>query len=300
MKKHITSLMVMATALAMVSCSKEETPTPLYHSPAPFFMPADTATDATSQLRREFFSKTGSYLLFNDTIQRIYMGTDINGDDVYSSETLDLAYVIGSSAYSVNKYTFTYVTDYESQKAMTDFVNDYICYHFTGKLKPFSYFIGKTISIKYVNGSTSTPYASAGQRGVAIASNYLLAKQRTDAQKKAYAERVLNEMIGQLANNFSEYFTAFYEYSSGYYDVNWTYYGDDKYSVLAKMGFIGSSPSLVVYAPSQSADMNQYALATLQYSLDDWTKKYADYPLVIEKFKYIKEILGELGFIYDK
>jgi hypothetical protein len=299
MKKYIASIMVVAAALAMVSCSGEETPTPLYHSPAPFYMPADTATDATSQLRREFYSRTGSYLLFNDTIQKNYLGTDINGDDVYSCETLDLAYTIGYSLAGINTYSFSYVTDYESQKAMTDFIDEYVLYHFTGKIKPFLYFICKTITLTYRNGSVSSPYASSGQRGVAIAANYLLSKKRTESQKKAYAERILSAMIGQLANNYSEYFTDFYAYSSSYYNNYWTYYGDDRDSTLASLGFIGIG-TYAISCPGQSEDLNQYALATIQYSADDWAKKYADYPIVVEKYNFMRRVLTELGFVYDE
>ncbi len=299
MKNYKLLILFFAIALTMGSCSKEDTPTPQFHSPAPFFMPADTATDATSQMRREFFKSTGSYLLFNDTIQHVYLGTDINGDAVYSSETLDLNYSIGSTL-STNTYTYTYITDYETQKAMTDYVKEYVLYHFTGKVKPFMYFICKTMSIKYVNGSHSSPYASSGQRGVAIATNYLLQRNRTDSQKKAYAERIINAMIGNLANNFSESFSDFYAYSSAYYNVSWSAYGSDRTSTLAKMGFIGVGTTLSIYTPSQEDDLSQYSLATLQYTQEEWEKRYEDYPLVISKFKSVKRILTELGFVYDK
>ncbi len=298
MKDYKILLMALTIVLTMGSCSKEDTPTPQFHSPASFFMPADTATDATSQMRREFYSNTGSYLLFNDTIQNKYVGTDINGDPVYSVETLALGYSIGSTATSTNTYTFTYLTDYEQRKAMTDYLNEYVIYHFTGKVKPFSYFLCNTISIRYVNGATSTPYASAGQRGVAVATSYLLKKNRTDKQKKTYANSILNIIIAQMANNYSEYFTGFYSYSSAYYGVYWTYYGTDRETTLAKLGFIGIG-TYTISTPSQEDDLEQYSLATLQYTPEEWEKKYADYPVVIKKYNLVRSVLTELGFVYD-
>ncbi len=298
MKDIKTLLLVLSIVLSMGSCSKESAPNPQFHSPASFFMPADTATDATSVMRREFYKNSGSYLLFTDTIQNKYVGTDINGDAVYSVETLDLGYSVGFSGTSTNKYSFTYLTNYEQQKQMTDYLNEYVLYHFTGKVKPFSYFLCDKINIKYVNGSNASPYASSGQRGVAIATNYLLKKSRTDAQKKNYANTILNIVITQLASNFSDYFTGFYTYSSAYYGVFWTSYGSDRESTLAKLGFIGIG-TYTTSTPSQENDLEQYSLATLQYSQDAWEKKYADYPVVIKKYKLVRSVLTELGFVYD-
>ncbi len=297
MKRYKQLLLVLALVLMLGSCSKEDAPTPKFHSPAPFFMPADTATDATSQMRREFFSNTGSYLLFNDTIQKTYMGKDINGDDVYNTETLDLSYAVGQSL-STDTYTFIYITDYENQKAMTEFVDKYVRSHFTGKAKPFLYFICRTIQIKYVAGNTSTPYASSGQRGVAIATDYLLKKNRTEEKKKSYANSIINIMIGQIAKNFSEYFTDFYTYSSAYYSSFWSDYGTDKETTLAKLGFIGTG-SYGTYCPDQSSDLEQYSMATLLYTPEEWEKKYKDYPVVITKYKFVRKVLTELGFVYD-
>lgn len=297
MKDYKTLLLVLSIVLTMGSCSKEDTPMPQFHSPASFFMPADTATDATSQMRREFYSNTGSYLLFTDTIQNKYVGTDINGDDVYSVETLDLGYSVGNTA-STNKYTFTYLTDYEQRKAMTDYLNEYVIYHFTGKIRPFSYFLCNTISIKFVNGSSSAPYASAGQRGVAVATSYLLKKNRTDKQKKTYANTILNIIIAQMAKNYSEYFSDFYTYSSAYYGVYWTSYGTDRETTLAKLGFIGIG-TYTFSTPTQDNDLEQYSLATLQYTPEEWETKYAEYPVVIKKYKFVRKVLTELGFVYD-
>ncbi len=267
MKDIKTLLLVLSIVLSMGSCSKESAPNPQFHSPASFFMPADTATDATSVMRREFYKNSGSYLL-------------------------------GFSGTSTNKYSFTYLTNYEQQKQMTDYLNEYVLYHFTGKVKPFSYFLCDKINIKYVNGSNASPYASSGQRGVAIATNYLLKKSRTDAQKKNYANTILNIVITQLASNFSDYFTGFYTYSSAYYGVFWTSYGSDRESTLAKLGFIGIG-TYTTSTPSQENDLEQYSLATLQYSQDAWEKKYADYPVVIKKYKLVRSVLTELGFVYD-
>jgi len=296
--KSFKSLFIIITLATVAACSKEDTPEPLYHSPAPFFMPAEDATDPTSVLRREFYAKHSSYLLFNDTIQKYNVGTDINGDEVYQWETLDLGYSIGFSYSTSVQYRYTYITDYATQKAMVDYLENYVMYHFTGKAKPFMYMISNTITSSSRSGNVSKPYAAAGQRGVSVACNYLLAKERTEAQKQAYAERIISIMIGQLANNFSESFEGFYKYSASYYNTSWS--GSDKTAVLASMGFIGTASSLVSFCPSQSDDLGQYALATIQYSEEEFNEKYGNYPIVITKYMLVKNTLRQLGFSYEK
>ncbi len=297
MKKfRILALIIMA--VLMVACSSEDAPEPKFHSPAKFFMPADDDNSPTAELRRDFFHNTGSFLLFNDTIQKNYVGKDINGDDVYWYETLDLGYSVGMTM-SSDKYTFTYIEDYEDQKKVVDFLGEYVLYHFNGRIKPFSYFICNKMTLNYVNGSVASPYASSGQRGLAIAGNYLLIRDRNDSQKKNFAERVLNAVMGTLANNFSEDFVEFYNFSGPYYGALLSSYGTDNKQTLNMLGFIGTG-SLTIYAPSRDEDMSQYALATLQYSEEEFAAKYSAYPVMIEKFRYVKGVFSDLGFVYDK
>ena len=63
---------------------------PDYKNPSDYFQPAADDNSEEAQLRRKFFADYGSYLLFNDTLQNVYLGKDINGDPRYFVETIDL------------------------------------------------------------------------------------------------------------------------------------------------------------------------------------------------------------------
>ncbi len=289
---------VFAVMALMAACSSEEVPEPLYHSPAGFFRPADDDNSPTAELRREFFENYGSYLLFNDTIQKVFTGYDINGEPTYFIEKLDVAYNVGgSSSVSSDNSTYTYITDYDKQKQMVEFMEEYVLYHFQGKVKPFSYFVCDKIFRELTLGS-STPYVLSGQRTVVISGNYLLLRDRTDKQKKSYAERILISMLGALAINFNEDFIEFMDFSADYYAAKWENFSTDEKTGLCMMGFLALGEGLGTPTPIE--DLSQYASATLQNTEEEFAKKYAAYPLMIQKFRFVKETFESLGFVYER
>ena len=94
MKKIYISILSGIVLSSLASCAKEDEPVLQYTDPAVTFMPADDATDEISELRRQFFQQTGTYLLFNDTLQHRCIGKDLNGEEVYFTELLDIKYEI--------------------------------------------------------------------------------------------------------------------------------------------------------------------------------------------------------------
>ena len=94
-KKYIYILSLLAgIILSISSCSKEADPTFDFTDPRDGFAPADDATDEISVLRRNFYNETGSFLLFNDTLRHDYIGKDLNGEDRYFTELLDIKYEV--------------------------------------------------------------------------------------------------------------------------------------------------------------------------------------------------------------
>lgn len=288
---------LLMTAVALGSCSSEDDPTPIYHNPADFFMPADDATDPTSQLRREFKKNTGSYLLFNDTLQVNYAGLDINGDPIYMCETIDVNYSVGQSL-SSDKYTYTYITDFADQKKAVEFLEQYILCHISNQARPFSWMLSKVISGKLVSGSISKPYAVQGERCVCVALDYIFQRERTDAQKQNLAQRILSVLIQKIAADHPKQLAGFYEISQGSYGITHGFEDSERTAKLAELGFIGVSVSGNYYAPSMETDVTQYALATLTDTDESFEKKWGAYPKVMRKFSIIKSVLSQVGYIY--
>lgn len=295
---NITKVALLAFTALLVGCGSEDTPTVEYKNPSSVFMPADDDTSFEASLRTSFFNNTGIYLLFNDTLQHVYQGTDVNDEPSYFTELLDMTYNVGTTSPSDYTYTYTYLQTDEQKQMAVDFVNEYVLNHFTNNLKPYSFFISNVIT-----GSSSTytsktrPYALSNERCVAIALNYLLIANRSETQKLNYAQRVLNTMIGQMANNKGSAFSEFYAYSSQYYSASYPDGVSGTTADLRSRGFIsaGSTPGSF---PTQTIDLNAYTLQAIQYSDEQLEKSYGDYDIVMNKFKVVKAVLTSLGYIF--
>ncbi|MBR1427631.1 MAG: hypothetical protein IJ582_01205 [Prevotella sp.] len=296
---------VLMAALCITSCGSEDPLTPDYKNPSSYFMPSDDDNSELAQLRRKFFADHGSYLLFNDTIQKEFLGKDINGDPRYFVETVDLTYTVGQSGYgtSQSSYTFTYITEFEKQKAMTEFLENKILPHFTGSMKPYSWFLSNVITGKLgrvVDSQTVTPYAVVNQRCVAIACNYLTQRQRTEAQINNYTARVLNIIVGTLVKAQEQAFGEFEKISYEYYGRSYTSLGITgslSQTDLYKYGFLVGG-STVVSMCDASRDIAAYASNVVQYSEEEIERKYGNYPLVMEKHQIMRRILQSLGYIF--
>lgn len=290
--------MVALTTLA-VACSDEDTPAVSYENPATFFQPADTDTTATARLRRDFFQKTGSYLLFNDTLQHRFLGYDAGGDAQYFNETVDLTYNVGQSSHASNTYVYTYITSPKEQQTVVQFLNDYILNHMTNRMRPYSFFLARLITGYDSNTGKVTlcPYSMSNQRCTAIACNYLLLRDRSDAQKQNFAQTVLYAMVGQMAQNNISSFNTFFSYSSQYYNAVYSEAGVGTVNndVMRRLGFLGSSTGSALF-PSRETDLNAYVVQTLQYSESQIATLYAGNEVVLNKFAEVRRVLIELGY----
>ena len=284
--------------LALGSCKEDEVTPDLKEVTTPF-LPAVSDNSEEAQLRREFYAAHSSFLLFNDTLQHYETGKDINGEQHYFTETLDLTYDIGMSTYSNNKYSYTLLTDTERKREAVQYVEDYLLTHITGKLMPYSWLLVDKISREFL-GAVSSPYAVTGQRAVVVACNLL--PRLTDAQKVQYTRQVMNTIIAKLASDNAEAFAEFFAVSASYYDGSFT---DPKTTaantaILNEAGFIcrGQSFGSDVNGlyPSQELDLNAYARQVAATTPEAFEKKYADYPLVLKKFEIMRRILLDLGY----
>jgi hypothetical protein len=293
-------LSFVSLAIVFVGCGKEDALEADFKNPSANFMPDENDQSEEAQLRRQFFKETGSYLLFNDTIQRELLGVDINGKERYFIETIDLNYAVGQTGTTNAYYNFTLLQTQEQKQLVTDFVRTYVLNHLTGKLRPYSWFLCNVInSYKDNYSAPSKPYSATNQRCIAVAGNYLIQRDRTDDQKKQYAQRVLNGVVGQLVTNNSSAFEEFFKYSANYYSADYSRFGYDgrpSQTELYRLGFL-SSTSISAF-PSMSTDLGVYALQVIQYTDEQLQQQYGNYPVIIEKAAVVRRVMTELGYVF--
>ena len=286
--------------MLMTACGEEdETLGTEYQDPTVNFIPDPSATDATSVLRREFKEKYGSYLLFTDTLQHYQIGIDVNGDPKFFTEMLNILYSVGQSLpLTDKKQKYTYFTDIEEQRKVVDYMDQYILNHITGKLRPFSWFLAKTIEVRNNLGDITRPFAACGQRTIVVSLGQAL--RLSDAGKKTLATRILNTIIGQLSQNNSSYFTEFFAISGALYSRSMSVpEGTTRDKYLMENGFITAGSSLPdFYFPSQKDDLQAYSLIAISYTDERIERTYGQYPLVMKKIQMVKDVLSQLGYVF--
>lgn len=299
LKQSYAALCLAALSLTAASCGNDDKDNLKlgFKNPSDSFRPADGDTTRTAQLRRDFYNETGIYLLFTDTLQHEYVGNDINGDPQYFTEKLDITYNVGQTHSNEASYTYVYIDKYDDRQKIADFARDYLLNHITGRLRPYSIFCSRIITGVNNRGTTIRPVALTNQRCIVIAGSYLLSRNRTDAEKKNYAQSLINSIISQLAQNSINEFSSFFNYSSRYYGASYGQLGiDGTEEELKAYGFVGT-PALS-NCPSQSDDLGLYASMAVRYTTEEIESKYADYPIIINKFKALRQILCDLGYVF--
>ena len=304
MKRLFYSFAIILSGICLFSCESEDALEPDYKNPSDYFQPAADDNSEEAQLRRKFFADYGSYLLFNDTLQNVYLGKDINGDPRYFVETIDLTYTVGQTGYgtSLSSYTFTYIPNFEQKLAMTEYLETYILPHFSDAMRPYSWLLTKTIIGKMGkddSAQTISPYAVVNQRCVAVACNYLTQRERTEAQKKNYASRVLNIMVSSMVKAHTDAFGEFEAVSHDYYGRSYSSLGleDVNQEKLYQYGFLVAG-STVGYMTDLSTDISSYASNVVTYTDEQLEQRYGKYELVMLKHRLMKQTLERLGYIF--
>lgn len=282
--------------LGLTSCSKEDDPSFNFSDPRDGFYPSEDATDEISVLRRDFYNETGSFLLFNDTLSHVYIGKDLNGEDCYKNELLDIRYEVGQTNTATYKPTYSYLNTSEECSNAVAYLKTFILPHLSDKLKPFSWFLAGTIYDTNNMGDAIRPYAVSGQRAIVLACTQLKSL-KTDAQKKQLANRHLLVIAQNIANNNSPSFSDFCAVSSNYYGTNLAVPdGETTQSHVRSLGFLNITT--VSSYPSQTDDINAYASLIISYTDAQIEKAYGNYPLIISKAKMFRADLKKLGYIY--
>lgn len=295
MNKIIKLTLLTATVLAMAACSDENTAFE-DRDLSDYFMPASDATDQVSQMRRQFKEEEGSYLIFNDTLQHYYIGTDINGEKQYFTELLDIKYQVGGQVSAGNPYTYTYLDTPEKKIEATNYLKNFILCHLSVQLRPFSWFLCGTITGTNTSGYTIKPYAISGERGIVLACDQLKSL-KNDTQKQQLANRHLLGIVGNVANNNKATFADFSEIVSQYYqkDLNKPE-GMSANDYVRSLGFASSTN--VISFPSQDDDISAFATIVITYTEEQVERTYAKYPLIIQRAKLFRADLVKLGYIF--
>lgn len=300
MKPYTFYLIGLLTLGALTSCSDDDVLSGETDPRSSYFMPDEQDTSAEAELRKQFFAKEGSYLLFNDTLRYEPLGVDRYGETQYLLEKLDLDYVIGGVR-SSKKYHFVFLnTDREKQDAVK-FLQAYVLPHLSTRLRPYSWFVLKTLTEEFLNDLTDLK-TFAGERTIAIALGDI--STATDDEKLSLSREILTTVVGNILSGVDKPMTPFYEPGNGFYGNYFDYETDeDNMETLLQHGFLVRGLSIWFNSeangiyPNQAQDVTSYVKLCLSSTPEEVHRQYADYPLVLKKFEIINTLIYQLGYI---
>ncbi len=288
---------------AAVACKKEDGITPEAAMPNLFY-PDAAATDEYARLCRDFYAETGCYLLFNDTLKHEYTGNDRYGNPLYSTELLDLTYGVTSSVQW--KFNFNYSTDYQRALQAVEILKNDILPAMDKRYHPYSFLLVNnfiTYDYKIEEGelygrwygpSTSETYY-IGSRATLVAIESLL-KDKETLKTKLLRNLLEKQLTTSVLNDF-------YAPGETYYGREWMGDFTDSDDFITRTGILAFEETqgvgddfLTFWVQSKTADLKIYLDDLLLGKEEEFMGEYAKYPIVLEKFGLLKEIVLDLGF----
>ncbi len=311
MKNYLLYAAMMLCAMPVfTSCGEEEDTTPSEYEQN-LFSPADNDQSQTAQLRRQFKDEIGCYLLFNDTLKHEQNGKDVYGNVLWNTQLIDLTYQFIGMPMNSTKYTFTYLTDYANQKKATDLLKEKLAKRL-GRALPYSILL--VDSIKQWTNSSGVWELDEGSyysptdpfpKFVLGTRSYAFAVHGTDAfDDEAYFDEILLSIVIDKVNNLPESkLTKFFSYVAQYEDeygnpIQKSRLGYDDYSTdhdaARKLGFWQDRG--YYYFNYGNEDRDNYIKACVAYTVAEVEEMMAGYPIVIERFKIMRQlIIDEFG-----
>lgn len=280
------------------SCSKEDALTPT-DTQYDYFTVSPDATDAESVLRRKFYEDHNIHLLFNDTLRHELQGTYADGTPYYFTELLDLPYNITST---LNDVQFTYIKNYEQKESSVKFVEKYILTHLGTSLRPYSIFLVDELNEEDYGYWDPIDFY-IGRRCLALATCDI--PETDEDEISEYALNILYNFIESQISYRDAEFTEFLSFGSEYYgedfidhnDVFKNGYEKPQHDDLYALGFI-SWNGRNKYFPYENNDLSAYLRALFYDDEEEFKAQYADYPVIIQKYNILKEVVKQKGYIF--
>ena len=295
-------------SLQMPACTDEEDIAPS-HADQNLFAPDVNDNGTEASIRRQFFSETGTYILFNDTLKNEQHGTDIYGNPIYRVETVDIGYPFIGDASSSYVYTYKYLTGDEEKKRAAAAIKDYLMKRL-GRTVPYSVLAVDSIFVwKMLDGSlqlvTPNPATGAepypkfysGTRCMAISLHGSMGWK-----DKSHFDGMFKNIVNTKVSNLGEAkLKEFYQSGEPYYGVSKKDLGMEQGmndSIAQTLGFWKDFNQWIF--ARKDADLKNFTDAVCDYSFNEVKVMMEGLPIVIRKFEIIRNIVLDMGIKLDQ
>lgn len=294
MDKMYYFLVICFSFASVLSCSKEDKLTPSRDEVNYFSVPAD-ATDEVSVLRREFYEKTGVHLLFNDTLRHEQRGTYEDGTPIWYTETIDFNYNISSSG--AGTYFFDYLSDQDSREVAVGIVEEHILPHLGEGWRPYSFLLLNKIETLNILGRRVETDCISCVRSMAIGIGKAISM--SSEEQADFSKSILFTLVNDKVEDLdASLFDEFYLPCQQYYVQDYTEFGlseEPADEELYELGFVYKS---LWYFPDERTDRKYFVQYAVELSEEEFREKYGNYPIVMQKYEIIREIISDMGYIF--
>lgn len=286
-------LVICAYFVSITSCTEEDDLTPSGIADNYFAVP-DNATDEVSTLRKNFYEKNGVYLLFNDTLRHEQRGVYEDGTPIWFTETIDFNYNI--STIGTGAYQFVYLNNQQDREIAASMVEKHILPHLGKGWLPYSLLLLDTIKSRDWRGNWSTVDCISSIRSMGIGVGEAI--EKTEEEQGAFCKGMLSMLVVDRVEELDEsLFEEFDLFCAEYYGEDYEDFGLDWMSPadeeLYELGIIYKP---LFTFPDNAMDRKYFAQYAVELTEEEFQEKYGAYPIVMQKYEIIKEIISDLGY----
>ena len=175
----------------------------------------DDPNDPVQHERYQIFKEYNVPVLFNDTIAKRQIGTDLYGKPVMQYETVDLNWDFDSYSNSVH-YVYDYLKTDESKMDALRFVRKFLemC---SKRMRPFSIMVANNLTSKPESSSLAEKQYVSGFRTLV----FYNVSNLSDDDIKTTARDVIYDMVAQKVKGNKDLCSMFEAVSSKYYYRTW-------------------------------------------------------------------------------
>lgn len=286
-------LVICACFVGMISCAKEDDLIPSGIVDNYFAVP-DNATDEVSILRKNFYEKNGVYLLFNDTLRHEQQGTYEDGTPIWFTETIDFNYNISTTG--TGAYQFVYLNNQHNCEIAASMVEKHILPHLGKGWLPYSLLLLDTIKSRDWRGNWSVTDCISSIRCMAIGVGDVI--EKTDEEQSTFCRGMLSMLVVERVEELDEsLFEEFDSFCTKYYGKDYEDFGLDWMSPTDEELYgLGMIYKPLFTFPDNAMDRKYFAQYAVELTEEEFQEKYGAYPIVMQKYEIIKEIISDLGY----
>ena len=257
----------------------------------------DDPNDSIQHKRYELYTTYGVPVFFNDTIGKVFVKVDVNGDSVFRYETLDLNWTFSGPNSGSVTYQVTRLTDPDLMMKSLRFAEIFLK-NSQPALYPYALWLTEKC---YQLSSAGVEQKEIISRYRNLMFSWIDQMKEEEMQEKAIGFR--NEVVELKVQNYSDELNAFNNMlDESLYDKNWwKFYPDER------IPYWRNSASLQVWYPwpleeewEQDSSYRKEMMTYGNFTNTNWPEGIWTNEEVDNYALYCRELVGALGFVsYD-